>query len=229
MTRRSIFNVNKATHLYHTEQYSLEKVAEQMGCSRTTIANYFRKNGIKIRRSTDHNHEWWSTKTPSERKEQMQKAWRAHRERKYSVEEHKKRALTIYQKQLGIMEREQKLHDHLRPYIENPILLQYNIHTYNVDIVLPLDLIAIEMQKAHLGKSASTKKERIAKLVELGWRVIICYCTRAAHYDYEQTAKTIIQNRQKIANGEPGFVVLYYTGLPTKAYDHQYDLPKLSL
>lgn len=76
----------------------------------------------------------------------------------------------------------------------NPVH-QKRIASYNVDIAFPEVRVAVELERRHISESKSLRAERLKKIFDLGWRVLIINDHRRLGIDYaavsEQTVRFV--------------------------------------
>jgi very-short-patch-repair endonuclease len=232
MDKKVFPSAEEIRKLYIEDKLSVREIAQNHGVDRGKIRQYMIQHQIPIRTRSEAMFLVHKKRSPRERSNITANATTACIGRVKHDGESEQRARTIFENQTGIYKREKTLFEALRPKLteQDTLYLQYNIGPYNIDLALPQYRIAIEMQKAYLGKSPSTTPQRLQSITDKGWSIIICYSTRRAKYQYETIATQIAKNRHKIKQMDNGLAILYYDGNFTGAYDHVYpDLPKLKL
>ncbi|NIA28721.1 MAG: hypothetical protein GWP06_02260 [Actinobacteria bacterium] len=165
-----IDNLDNLIQMYQSG-VSLNKLSNQTGIPRITLNRHFRKKGIVMRTQSDSEKLKWSQMTPKQRKNQVQKAHDAVRGTKHSRETKIKAAKTFYQKSLRIGLFETEISEILSDFF--PMVQQYPIDIYNIDIAIPELSIAIEIQSNNRSKLRNMfNNKRTKYLTENGFFVI---------------------------------------------------------
>jgi hypothetical protein len=182
MTRRiEIPNLDDIIKRYQSG-VPLQRLSKETGYTRTVLSKRLIEAGIKIRSYSDGQRaRWRDFKSPEYIEKTLGAAWKASRGRVPSIETRHAIAKTRFHRQLFRFKGEDRIAAFLE-LSEFPVVQQFPVGPYNLDITLYGFSIAIEV--VHLSatdfnfpRSGPQGKERLKYLLDRGWFVLYLIAT----------------------------------------------------
>lgn len=179
---------------------SVKQLAAERGVNRAIIARTLQSLNIPLRGRSDAEREKWRIIKQSRHaiERQLGKAWAAARGRTVSVSTKLKHAETISRKLLQVTALEKSIALDLERLGFMPNL-QHVIASYNVDIAIHKERIAVEVQSAYLHGGKSMKPQRLNDIMDSGWDILVLYTPRRnGPYTPSELAKYIVAFMQAV-------------------------------
>jgi len=184
--RKEIPNLNDLIERYKSG-VPLQRLSKESGYTRTVLARRLIEADVKIRSYSDGQRSRWRD-VPNRTEaitQWLSRAWEATRGRIRSPETLNRQAQTRFKRQVGKWTDENRIASFLE-LAEIPILQQFPVGSYNLDIALDGFPVAVEI--VHLGVTDFNRgrrishnrpgKERLKYLLDRGWFVLYLIATR---------------------------------------------------